>query len=69
MGAHGLYALGYALGLGVGAYLYMQRQISIGTAYTIVYYIGMLYNPLEQMQRQAQSLQQARAGIGRSGEL
>jgi len=69
MGAHGLYALGYALGLGVGAYLYTQRQISIGTAYTIVYYIGLLYNPLEQMQRQAQSLQQARAGIGRIGEL
>ncbi len=69
MGAHGLYALGYALGLGVGAYLYTQRQISIGTAYTIVYYIGMLYNPLEQMQQQAQSLQQARAGIRRIGEL
>jgi len=69
MGAQGLYALGYALGLGVGAYLYTHREISIGTAYVIVYYIGMLSKPLEQLQQQARTMQQAGAGIGRIREL
>ncbi len=69
MGAHGLYALAYALGLGLGAYLYTRGQISIGTAYVIVYYIGMFYNPLVGLQKQAQDLQRAQAGIGRILEL
>jgi len=69
MGAQGLYALGYALGLGVGAYLYTHQRISIGTAYVIVYYIGMLSKPLEQLQQQARTMQQAGAGIGRIREL
>ncbi len=69
MGAQGLYALGYALGLGVGAYLYTHQRISIGTAYVIVYYIGMLSKPLEQLQEQARDMQRARAGIGRIREL
>ena len=69
MGAQRLYALGYALGLGVGAYLYTHQRISIGTAYVIVYYIGMLSKPLEQLQEQARDMQRARAGIGRIREL
>ncbi len=69
MGAQGLYALGYALGLGVGAYLYTHQRISIGTAYVIVYYIGMLSKPLEQLQTQARDMQRAGAGIGRIREL
>ncbi|MDQ2830164.1 MAG: ABC transporter ATP-binding protein/permease [Chloroflexota bacterium] len=69
MGAQGLYALGYALGLGVGAYLYTHQRVSIGTAYVIVYYIGMLSKPLEQLQEQARDMQRARAGIGRIREL
>jgi len=69
MGAQGLYALGYALGLGVGAYLYTHQRISIGTAYVIVYYIDMLSKPLEQLQEQARDMQRAGAGIGRIREL
>src|SRR5581483_7779800 len=37
-----LYVIGYTAGLALGAYLYSQKQISIGTAYLLVYYIGML---------------------------
>ncbi len=69
MGTQGLYALGYALGLGVGAYLYTHQRISIGTAYVIVYYIGMLSKPLEQLQEQARDMQRAGAGIGHIREL
>ncbi len=64
-----LYAVGYTGGLALGAYLYSQRQITLGTAYVLVYYIGMLSRPLEILQEQMQDLQQASASIERVEEL
>lgn len=64
-----LYALGYTGGLALGAYLYSQRQITLGTAYVLVYYIGMLSRPLENLQEQMQDLQQASASIERVEDL
>jgi len=64
-----LYAVGYTGGLALGAYLYSQRQITLGTAYVLVYYIGMLSKPLETIQEQIQDLQQASASIERVEEL
>jgi ATP-binding cassette, subfamily B, bacterial len=64
-----LFVVGYALGLAIGAYLYTQGDVSIGTAFLIVYYIGMLSWPLESIREQAQNLQQASASIGRIGDL
>jgi ATP-binding cassette, subfamily B, bacterial len=64
-----LFVVGYALGLGIGAYLYTQGDVSIGTAFLIVYYIGMLSWPLESIREQAQNLQQASASIERIGDL
>jgi ATP-binding cassette, subfamily B, bacterial len=64
-----LFVTGYALGLGVGAYLYTQHQITIGTAYLIVFYIGMVSGPLENIRKQAQDLQRATASIARVREL
>ncbi len=64
-----LYATAYTAGLGLGAYLYSQHQISIGTAYLLVFYIGMLANPLETIRKQMQDLQQASASIERVEEL
>ncbi len=69
LAAHGLYALGYALGLGLGAALFLDRQVSLGTVYVIVYYISLLYRPLDQIQENVQDLQRAQAGIGRIQEL
>ena len=43
--------------------------MSIGTAFLVVYYIGMLACPLESIREQAQNLQQASASIARIGEL
>jgi ATP-binding cassette, subfamily B, bacterial len=64
-----LYVIGYTAGLALGAYLYSQKQITIGTAYVLVYYIGMLSGPLENIREQVQDLQQASASIERVEEL
>ena len=64
-----LFVVGYGLGLAIGAYLYTQGSVSIGTAFLIVFYIGMLAAPLDNIREQAQDLQRAGAGIARIQEL
>jgi ABC-type multidrug transport system fused ATPase/permease subunit len=64
-----LFVAGYALGLGAGAYLYMQGEVTIGTAFLIVFYIGRLEEPLEGIRVQAEDLQRAGAGLNRVAEL
>jgi ABC-type multidrug transport system fused ATPase/permease subunit len=64
-----LYVMAYAIGLGLGAFLFERHQITLGTAYLIVFYIGMLAGPLDRIQRQIQDMQQASAGIGRVDTL
>ncbi len=64
-----LFVLGYTIGLGLGIYLYSQHEATIGTAYLIVYYIGMLAVPLENIQQQVTDLQEATASIERVEEL
>jgi ATP-binding cassette subfamily B protein len=64
-----LFIAGYGLGLGLGAYLYTQGSVTIGTAFLIVYYIGMLAAPLEDIRHQTIDLQQARASIQRVQSL
>jgi ABC-type multidrug transport system fused ATPase/permease subunit len=64
-----LFLIGYALGLGIGAFLYTSGQASIGGAFLIVVYIGMIAEPLETIRNEAQELQQAAASIGRIAQL
>lgn len=64
-----VYGVGYALGLALGVVLYLRGQASLGTAYMIVYYVGMLSEPLQGIRAQAQSLQQASASLQRVREL
>ena len=64
-----LYVVGYTIGLAIGAYLYLQHQITIGTAYLFVYYIGMLSTPLQNIKEQVEDLQKASASIERVEEL
>ncbi len=64
-----LFVISYTIGLGLGVYLYSQHQVTIGTAYLIVYYIGMLAAPLESFQEQGADLQEATASIERVEEL
>ncbi|MCC6454948.1 MAG: ABC transporter ATP-binding protein [Caldilineaceae bacterium] len=66
---HLLFVLATALGLGLGIWLYQRGQVTIGTVYLIVYYLGILREPLEQMRSQVDELQQATASIHRVHEL
>jgi ATP-binding cassette subfamily B protein len=64
-----LYVIGYGLGLAMGVYLYTQGAATIGTAYLIVFYIGMLNAPVQNIRQDVQDLQQATASIQRVREL
>lgn len=64
-----VYVLGYAAGLAIGVFLYMRGEASLGTAYLITYYVGMLSDPLQSIRGQAEDLQQASANIQRIDEL
>jgi ATP-binding cassette, subfamily B, bacterial len=64
-----VYVLGYAAGLAVGVLLYVRGEASLGTAYLITYYVGMLSDPLQSIRGQAEDLQQAAASIQRINEL
>ena len=59
-----LFALGWALGLGTGAYLYLQGAITIGTVFLFVAYISMLAGPWKPA-RESGNLQRSTAGIKR----
>lgn len=64
-----LFILGYGLGLATGALLYLRGDVTIGAAFMIVYYIGMLSAPLEEIRGQMEQLQQATASVNRVSEL
>ncbi len=63
------FALGNALALGLGAYLWSKGTISLGTVYLIFYFTNLLNDPLEQIRQQLQQLQQAGAGVARIRQL
>lgn len=64
-----LFVAGYGLGLGIAALLYLRGEASIGAAFLLVSYIGMLSAPLEEIRGQAERLQEATAGVNRVVEL
>jgi ABC-type multidrug transport system fused ATPase/permease subunit len=64
-----LYAVGYGAGLAIGVYLFRQGQVTIGTVYLIIYYLGTLAQPLEALKEQIGDFQKATASIGRVQEL
>lgn len=65
----GLFTLGNAIALGLGAYLWRQNAITIGTVFLIFYYTDLLAQPIEQIRTQLEELQQAEASIYRIREL
>jgi len=60
-----VFGLGFAAGLALGVFLYTRGQATLGAAYLIVYYVGMLSDPLQNIREQVQDLQQATASIQR----
>jgi ATP-binding cassette subfamily B protein len=53
----------------MGAWLFQRGFFTLGTAYIISYYSGMLTHPISRITRQLEDLQRASAGIGRIQEL
>jgi ATP-binding cassette subfamily B protein len=64
-----VYAIGFAAGLAVSVLLYSRGQASLGMAYLITYYIGMLAGPLQGIRSQAQEFQQSSANLQRIQQL
>jgi ATP-binding cassette, subfamily B, bacterial len=62
-------ALNQAVALGIGAYLYLQGDITLGTVFMIIQYLNMLMGPLMGISGQVQALQQFRASVERVEEL
>jgi ATP-binding cassette subfamily B protein len=60
---------GYGVGLGLAVWLYTHGQASIGTAFLIVAYVGMLSVPLQRLREQAYSFQQASGALQRIDEF
>ena len=65
----GLFAVGNAIALGIGAYLWSRNAITIGTVYLIFYYTNLLRQPIERIREELEDLQQAEASILRIQEL
>ncbi|MEZ4727680.1 MAG: ABC transporter ATP-binding protein [Caldilineaceae bacterium] len=66
---HMLFVLATALGFGLGIYLFLNGQATIGTVYLVVAYLALLRDPLEQIRDQVNELQQSSASIQRIREL
>ena len=64
-----LFALGYALAMGMGIWLYRDGTFTVGAVYLIFHYTSMLRAPLFQLSRQINELQRATAGVQRIEEL
>jgi ABC-type multidrug transport system fused ATPase/permease subunit len=64
-----VFALGNAMALALGGYLWSTHAISLGTVYLVFYYVNLLNDPLDQIRSQLQELQQAGAGIERVRQL
>lgn len=66
---HFLSEMGLAIGLALGAYLYLQGSMSIGSVYLVSFYAGMLAVPLRGITDELEDLQKAGATIIRVEEL
>lgn len=64
-----VYVIGYGLGLAMGAYLYLQGEVTIGAAFVLVYYVGMLADPLDALRDQGEVFQHATVGVRRVSRL
>ncbi|MGD1852128.1 MAG: ABC transporter ATP-binding protein [Cyanophyceae cyanobacterium] len=68
-GTVGLFTIGNALALSLGAYLWYQDAITIGTVYLLFYYTTQLRAPIERIRRELEQFQKAAASFQRLQEL
>lgn len=67
--SEGMFALGIALALGIGGYLFKKGTITLGTVYLVLDYTRRLEAPIRQIRRQLEDMQKAGASIKRVNEL
>ena len=63
------FSVGNAVALGVGAWLFLNGHVTIGTVYLIVHYTNMLLQPIERFTQQLNNLQKATASVIRILDL
>jgi ATP-binding cassette subfamily B protein len=63
------FAVGHAMAVGLGGYLWLNGQVTVGTVYLLFYYVELLRRPIEVLRRELEELQRAVAGVGRVDEL
>ena len=63
------FTVGNAVALGVGAWLYLNGHVTIGTVYLIVHYTRMLLQPIERFTQELNNLQRATASVIRIVDL
>ncbi|MEM8611846.1 MAG: ABC transporter ATP-binding protein [Cyanobacteria bacterium P01_H01_bin.105] len=68
-GTVGLFTLGNAISLSLGAYLWYQDAITIGTVYLLFYYTTQLQEPIERIREELEQFQQAAASFQRIQNL
>ena len=61
--------LGFAVGLGLGAFLYLHGGATLGVAYLVFHYAGMMSRPLRVVTWQMEDLQRAAAAARRAVRL
>ena len=64
-----LFSINAAIGLALGAWLFQNEIITLGTIYLIISYSGQLMHPIQQLSHQMEDLQAATASITRIREL
>ncbi len=68
-GTVGLFTLGNAIALALGAYLWSRNAITIGTVYLLFYYVTLLQEPIERIREELEQFQQAAASLQRIQSL
>ena len=63
------FSFGHAMAFGLGGYLWLSGQITLGTVYLLFYYVEQLRRPIEQLRRELEEMQRAFASVGRVDEL
>ena len=64
-----VFDLGTVTGMGLGAYLFLNGALTIGTVYLIIHYLTMLNRPLNRIASQLEDLQRVRVSIERVDSL
>lgn len=64
-----LFAVGIATAFGIGANLFQNQIITIGTVYLVYHYTSLMNHPMDDISHQIEQLQRAGAGIVRIQEL